>query len=126
MNVMHELEKDFKHLVSCVDFDGYDPFSRDFMRACLVGQMLSTMKILEDDVDEELDRAEKYLGIYMETGDASFKEMASDELKHAGILIKKHLADTTDEGKRKKLNEQEKKRQEMMRTVSTAAVQMQK
>ena len=122
MSVMQELEKDFRHLVSCVDFDGYDPFSKDFMRACLVGQMLATMKILEDDVDEELDGAKKYYETYLETGDNSYKDMANDELRHAGILIKKHLAEPHDDAVKEKMNSLERERQDMMRKMSQAAI----
>ena len=48
--------------------------------------------------------------------------MAADELRHAGILIKKHLAEATDAEMRHKLNQQEKVHQKMLSAVSTAIV----
>ena len=75
---------------------------------------------IEDDVDEELSDAENYWILFCETGDSVYKEMANDELKHAGILIKKHLLKTTDEKRKHSLNEQEKKRQEMLKIVSVS------
>lgn len=119
-----ELEDDFRHLVSCVDFNGYDPFSRDFMRACLVGQMLMTMKMLGNDVEEELEGAEKYLDMYKKTSNVMFRDMASDELRHAGNLIKFHMSKTSDANEKKRLEDYEKKRADMERTVSMATVQM--
>lgn len=116
-----ELKRDFEDALSRIDFKRYDPHSREFTKALLVGQLYAAAKALhEDDVEEELDGAEKYYEAYLRTGDAAFKDMASDELRHAGILIKKHLAKTTDENRRAELNAQEKKRQELMKTVSAA------
>lgn len=54
------------------------------------------LKEMEDDVDEELDGARNYWNKYLETNDVQFKEMAHDELKHASILIKKHLVSADD------------------------------
>ena len=70
-----------------------------------------------DDVEEELDGARKYWKMYQDSGDVQFKEMAHDELRHAGILIKKHLAKTSDEEKKEHLNRLEKERQEMLKLV---------
>jgi glutamate synthase domain-containing protein 3 len=117
-----ELEKDFRHLLSCIDFNGYDPFSKDFMRAGLVGQMWFILKSLESDVEEEMEGAKKYLSIYKETGDVSFKEMANDELRHAGILIKKHLSETSDPAKKENLHSWETQRQEMLKNVSMTTI----
>ncbi|MBR6079939.1 MAG: hypothetical protein IKP60_07270 [Treponema sp.] len=125
MGVINELADDFKHLVECVDFaGGYDPFGKDFMRAALVGQMWCVMKCMEDDVDDELSGAAKYYIMYKETGDASYKEMAGDELHHAGILIKKHMSETMDESERKKLSAQEKKRNDMLKMLSSETIQI--
>ena len=123
-NELAELRHDFKETLSCIDFSGYNPSDHRFLRALSVGLMYMAAKEIcgEDDVTEELDGAEKYFMLYEQTGDPSYKEMASDELKHAGILIKKHLSSSTDAGHREWLNAQEKKRHEMMRMVSTATV----
>jgi hypothetical protein len=56
--------------------------------------------------------------MYKETGDSTYKDMASDELRHAGNLIKKHLATSTDEGHKEMLNAREKERQELLKVVS--------
>lgn len=117
-----ELRRDFEEAVSRVDFKKYDPYSREFMKALFIGQMHMAAKSLcdEDDVEEELDGAEKYYEVYSRTGDAAYKDMASDELRHAGTLIKKHLAKATDEDRRAELNAHEKRRQEMLKVVSAA------
>lgn len=117
---IEELEKDFKEMLGCINFKNYDPHSKLFMRALLIGQMYQAVKTLEnsDEIEEELAGAEKYFSRYIETGDSTFKEMASDELRHAGILIKKHLAKTENEKKREKLSAYEKKRQEMLKEIS--------
>lgn len=124
-NELAELRHDFKETLSCIDFNkGYNPSDHRFLRALSVGLMYMAAKEIcdEDDVTEELGDAEKYFMLYEQTGDSSYKDMANDELKHAGILIKKHLSGSTDAGHREWLNEQEKKRHEMMRMVSTATV----
>lgn len=117
---IEELEKDFKEMLACIDFKNYDPHSKLFMRALFIGQMYQAVKTLEnsDEIEEELTGAEKYFDRYTATGDSTFKEMASDELRHAGILIKKHLAKTENEKKREKLSAYEKKRQEMLKEIS--------
>ena len=118
MSPVETLEEDFKEALSCIDFDeAYDPYSKTFMKALFIGQLLLAVKSVEDDVDEELDGAKKYWKIFQETNDAQYREMAQDELKHAGILIKKHLVKTTDPKTREKLNELEKERQEMLKLV---------
>lgn len=119
-----ELEKDLKEALSHIDFKEYDPYSKPFMKALFIGQMLSILKCLgDDDVEEELDGAETYFKLYEDTGDSTYKGMASDELRHADILIKKHLAKTSDSEKREILNEHEKRRQEMLKKISATNTQ---
>lgn len=115
-----ELKKDFEEALECINFKGYDPNSVMFRRALLIGQMFTSVKCLEnaDDVKEELDGAETYFNEFEKTGDTVYKDMASDELRHAGILIKKHLVVAADEKVRCKLNKQEQERQEMIKIVS--------
>jgi hypothetical protein len=43
----------------------------------------------EDDLHEELLGAKKYMDKWQQTGDASYQQMAKDELKHYGILAGK-------------------------------------
>lgn len=118
MKCVEVLEEDFKEALSQIDFNQpYDPYSKEFMKPLFIGQLLLAVKSIENDVDEELDGAKKYWNNFQETNDAQYREMAHDELKHAGILIKKHLAKTTDPKTREKLNELEKERQEMLKLV---------
>jgi len=115
---LRELRKDFKESLSEINFKEYDPFSKKFMKASFIGQMWLLMKMLHDDdeVEEELDGAKKYFDRYKESGDTAFAGMAKDELKHAGILIKKHY-EWADEEKKKHLEAQENERQELMSQI---------
>ena len=117
---LKELTNDFKEAVSKIDFKNYDPYSKTFMKPLFIGQLLLAMKSVEsdDDVEEELDGAETYLNKFLSTGDTSYKEMASDELKHAGILIKKHLANAND-GMKNKLATYEKERQNLYKRLAS-------
>ena len=117
---LKELTNDFKEAVSKIDFKNYDPYSKTFMKPLFIGPLLLAMKSVEsdDDVEEELDGAETYLNKYLTTGDSSYKEMASDELKHAGILIKKHLVNANDTMKNK-LASYEKERQNMYKRIAS-------
>ena len=117
MKCVEVLKEDFKEALSHIDFDkGYDPYSRTFMKALFIGQLLMACEELEDDVEEELDGAKTYWEKFQETGDSQFRDMAHDELRHAGILIKKHLVNA-DEEEREHLNSLEKERMEMLKLV---------
>ena len=113
-----ELRKDFKESLSHIDFNEYDPYSKKFMTAGFVGQMWFLVKSLmeDDDVEEELDGARTYLEKYLETNDAQYRDMAKDELRHAGILIKKH-SEWADDEKQKVLEKHEEERQELMKAI---------
>lgn len=116
MFAVNVLENDFKTSLEKIDFSkAYDPFSKSFMKALFLGQLWCCVKYLCNDVEDELSGAKNYYDIYLETNDIQYKEMANDELKHAGILIKKHLAKTSDEKQKEKLNNLETKRQEMLK-----------
>lgn len=119
-NDIEELRNDLKEVLKCIDFKKYDPMSKMFERALNIGLMLVSVETLEktEDVKEELDGAKNYFEIYLKTNDVQFRDMASDELKHAGILIKKHLAKTTDEHKIKKLNDYEDERLDMLKIIT--------
>lgn len=116
--VMKELKKDFKDIVSEIDFKNYDPFAKKFMKAGFIGQMWFLMKTLhdDDDVEEELEGAETYMEKWHSTGDVAFRDMAKDELRHAGILIKKHY-EWADDDKKAILEEHENKRQELLKRL---------
>ena len=76
--------------------------------------LIITSSQKENDIEEELSGAEKYYKEYLASGDVSYREMANDELKHAGILIKKHLINA-DETEKLHLTELEHKRLEMLK-----------
>lgn len=117
MKCVEVLKEDFKEALSHIDFDkGYDPYSRTFMKALFIGQLLMACEELEDDVEEELDGARNYWDLFQQTGDSQYCDMAHDELRHAGILIKKHLA-KADENEREYLNGLEEERQKMLKLV---------
>lgn len=117
---MKELRQDFKNAVSEIDFKKYDPFSKPFMKAGFIGQMWMLMKMLhdDDDVESELEGAEEYMEKWHSTGDTAFRDMAKDELRHAGILIKKHY-EWADDEKKAVLEEHENKRLELMKRLET-------
>lgn len=114
-----ELKKDFKEALSEINFKEYDPWSKKFMKASFIGQMWYLMKALrdDDDVEEELEGAETYMEKWHTTGDTAFRDMAKDELRHAGILIKKHY-EWADDDKKAVLEEHENKRQELLKMLS--------
>lgn len=123
-DALEELRKDFKEMLGCIDFQKYDPYSKLFMRALFIGQMYMAVKILDDDsdnigsdIEEELNGAKGYYNLFNQTGDTTFRDMASDELRHAGILIKKHLQKNVDAVQKEMLNSYESKRQEMMKMI---------
>lgn len=117
-DAVKELRKDFKESLSRIDFNEYDPYSKKFMTASFVGQMWFLVKSLmeDDDVEEEIDGARTYLEKYLETNDAQYRDMAKDELRHAGILIKKH-SEWADDEKQKVLDKHEEERQELMKAI---------
>ena len=117
MKCVKVLREDFKQALSQIDFTKkYDPYSRSFMKALFIGQLLMACEQMEDDVEEELDDAKKYWNTYLETNDSQYNDMAHDELRHAGILIKKHIA-KADESEKKYLNGLEEERQELLKAM---------
>ena len=115
---MKELRKDFKECLSEINFKDYDPFSRKFMKAGFIGQMWMLVKMLrdDDDVEEELEGAKTYMEKWLSTGDVAFRDMAKDELRHAGILIKKH-SEWADDEQKAVLEAHESERQELMKAI---------
>lgn len=94
-----ELKKDFVGSLEHIDFDRYDSSSYEFrsaerkacMWACIDRMLCDDGDAWHDDatsdIDEELKGAEKYADMYRLTGRSIYREMAGDELKHAGYLI---------------------------------------
>lgn len=117
-DAVKELRKDFKDILSTINFKKYDPYSKKFMTASFVGQMWFLVKSLieDDDVEEEIEGARTYFEKYLETNDTQYRDMAKDELRHAGILIKKH-SEWADEEKQKTLNQHEEERQELIKAI---------
>ena len=117
-DAVKELRKDFKDVLSKINFSEYDPYSKKFMTAIFVGQMWFLVKSLmeDDDVEEEIEGARTYFEKYLETNDTQYRDMAKDELRHAGILIKKH-SEWADEEKQKTLNQHEEERQELIKAI---------
>lgn len=115
---IRELRKDFKEKLNDIDFNEYDPYSLKSMTASFIGQMWFLIKELaeDDEVEEELDGARKYYERYEKTEDETFLQMAKDELRHAGILIKKKYEWADDEMKAH-LEEQENERQKLMKKL---------
>lgn len=120
-DAMAELRRDFKDSLSEINFKEYEPFSKKFMKAGFIGQMWMLVKMLyeDDEVEGELEGARTYLEKFHETNDVAFRDMAKDELRHAGILIKKHY-EWADEEKKVRLDGQEKERQELLKTINKA------
>lgn len=99
-----EVLSDFKNLLAGIDFNSYNPNSAEFDSALRIGLMWYLLQELKgenievfdmskdsekDEIADELFGAKKYLQRFLDSGDLNYKEMSSDELKHAGILIKK-------------------------------------
>lgn len=106
-SIEKEVLQDFKTALSKIDFKDYNPNSSEFMMALNLGLMWKLIRKLNclesnhdekevyeekessDEISEELSGAKKYLQKYLDNQDSFFKGMAEDELKHAGVLIKK-------------------------------------
>ena len=113
------LKEDFKEAVSQIDFKGpYNPWGKAFMKASFLGEMWFLMKSLyeDDEVESEIEGARTYFERFLTTGDTTFRDMAKDELRHAGILIKKD-SEWADEDKKKILDAHESERQELMKAI---------
>lgn len=105
-SIIDEVCSDFKNSLAGIDFNSYNPNSAEFISALNVGLMWYLLQELKDEkievvsmtkssesekdeISDELFGAKKYLQKFLDSSDLVYKEMASDELKHAGILIKK-------------------------------------
>ena len=123
MNIKDEVYSDFKSSLNSVNFNGYNPQSPEFLNSLFTGLMWKLLcdtedikpkeKSIEpdenksDDIIEEINGAKKYLSIYFETNDEQFKQMASDELKHANILLKKAYSKLPSGDEKEKLKNYE-------------------
>ena len=132
-----EVLKDFKESIDKIDFTEYNPNSPEFNKAVNIGLMWlllgeiimnpfpekeipsETVTNENDDISEEIFGAKKYLQKFMDTGDSVFKEMSSDELKHAGILMKKANARLPSGEEKQRLKSYEGEIQEIQRQIES-------
>ena len=96
-----EVKADFDSALEKINFSAYNPNSAEFTNALRIGLMWHLLCELDggeadtesqkadDEIADEIMGAKKYLQRYIDSGDMNFKEMASDELRHAEILLKK-------------------------------------
>lgn len=96
-----EVKSDFDSALEKINFSAYNPNSTEFTNALRIGLMWHLLCELDggeadtesqkadDEIADEIMGAKKYLQRYIDSGDMNFREMASDELRHAEILLKK-------------------------------------
>lgn len=96
-----EVKSDFDSALEKINFSAYNPNSAEFTNALRIGLMWHLLCELDggeadtesqkadDEIADEIMGAKKYLQRYIDSGDMNFREMASDELRHAEILLKK-------------------------------------
>ena len=129
MEMLEELKNDFKDAVKSLNPQAYDPYSKPFMKALFIGQLALAVKKFcknddeDNDIEEELEGAEKYYWLYKKTNDIQYKEMAKDELKHADILIHKHSLSASPEEKID-LKKHELKHNEIMKMIDPSYVKV--
>lgn len=135
-NTKDEVFKDFKESLSKIDFSKYNPKSSDFETALFTGLMwmlldecdeggvqvlsMETSEEPSDGISEELHDAKKYLQKYLDTRDSSYKDMASDELKHAGILLRKAYNKTIGNEERSRLKKYETEITQVSQQISAS------
>lgn len=100
-----EFLNDFNSALESVNHKNYNPTSQETMNAVFTGLLWYLTKEMEehyqlpedkvdygyenDEIKDELMGAEKYWKKYAETKDEVYKQMASDELRHAEYLLTK-------------------------------------
>ena len=126
LSIEKEVLQDFKTALSKIDFIGYNPSSAEFLNALFTGEMwrlirkLNQMDLAHEDykvktseeksgneISEELLGAKRYLQKYLDSNDLIFQQMASDELRHAGMLIKKAYSKLPNAEEKQKLKSYE-------------------
>ena len=118
LDSLEELKQDFQRMIKQIDFSKYDPRSQLFMTVLSIGLMYMSIKAITstDDVAEELNGARKYMLNYLSSNDTNYKDMAKDELRHAGILIKK-LYEKADFKEKVRLETYENEAQELLARI---------
>lgn len=118
LDSLEELKQDFQRMIKQIDFSKYDPRSQLFMTVLSIGLMYMSIKAITstDDVAEELNGARKYMLNYLSSNDTAYKDMAKDELRHAGTLIKK-LYEKADFKEKVRLETYENEAQELLARI---------
>lgn len=121
-SIEKEVYNDFKNALKSIDFNSYNPESTEFNKALSIGLMWKLLDEIcehaeeheekiepysDDNIYNEIQGAKKYFQKYMDSGDENYKEMSKDELKHAGILIKKAYAKLPGSEEKNKLKDYE-------------------
>ena len=117
-SIRDELVKDFKESLAKISFSSYNPKSDEFETALFIGLMLMVLDETEcgeecvveasnDEISDEIYGAKKYLQRYLDSGDETFKNMASDELRHCSYLLKKAYSKSVGNEERTKLRRYE-------------------
>lgn len=134
MDMKNEVLKDFKTSLENIDFNSYNPNSKEFMTALNLGLMWkllcwsqddepkSETYVAEvvahgdkvDDIAKELNGAKVYLQKFIDSNDDAYKQLAESELKNASILIKKGYSKLPGISEKQKLKEYEEKHDEIM------------
>lgn len=137
-SVTKEVFSDFKNSLAGINFSSYNPNSPEFMAALNVGLMWHLLNELsesgtdikaampameteyaeKDEISDELYGAKKYYQKFMDSGDAAYKDLAKDELRHAEILIKKANAKLPSGDEKAKLKEYEVELKEISSLVN--------
>lgn len=135
-SIIDEVYSDFKNSLSGIDFSSYNPNSPEFTSTLNVGLMwhllqelkgekiesIEVSKNLEsgkDEISDELFGAKKYFQKYLDSGDMVYKEMASDELKHAEILIKKAYSKLPNSEEKVKLKSYEDEHTQILKQIES-------
>lgn len=115
------MRKDFLDSLDRINFSAYNPNSSEFMDALRIGIMWhllcevddccekaesETIKA-DDEIADKILSAKRHFQKYIDTDDVSFKEISEDELRHAGILVKKAYSKLPNGEEKAKLKEYE-------------------
>ena len=136
-SIIDEVYSDFKNSLSGIDFNSYNPNSPEFTSALNVGLMWHLLREMKgdkienvitdknsesekDEISDELFGAKKYFQKYLDSGDLVYKELASDELKHAGILIKKAYSKLPNSEEKTKLKSYEDEQKEIFNQIESS------
>lgn len=116
-----EVGGDFRKALEKINFKKYNPNSAEFTNALRMGLMWHLLREVDgieptekpetsksdDEIADEISGAKRYLQRFIETSDTAFRDMASDELRHAEILLKKANARLPGGEEKQRLKEYE-------------------